>query len=198
MAMKENRKKSLILLLLMIFTLTLNAYEEKGVASWYGGKFHGRLTANGEIFNTHELTAAHKQLPFNSLVTVTNLSNGRTVCVRINDRGPFVDGRIIDLSYAAAVELDMVKTGTTPVLVSVENMEILQVTFNIQVGAYGNLENASAMKNHLESNGFSPKTQLNNRGITRILLTGIPEEETASYARKLEKIGINNFLIKQN
>ena len=194
------QKKLFLILLLahILLPMGLFAFEEQGVASWYGGKFHGRLTANGETFNTHELTAAHKQLPFNSMVTVTNLANGKSVQVRINDRGPFVEGRIIDLSYAAAAELDMIKTGTAPVLVTVENLEILNVTFNIQIGAYRNLENAAAMKEKLESNGFSPKAQLSNKGITRILLTGIPEGETASYARKLEQIGITNILIKQN
>jgi len=194
------KKKPLyaLICLLLLSAAPLTAYEEEGIASWYGGKFHGRLTANGETFNTHELTAAHKQLPFNTIVKVTNLANGRTVEVRINDRGPFVDGRIIDLSYAAAVELDMVRTGTAPVQVSVANLEILVVSFNIQVGAYRNLENATAMKRMLEENGFSPVARLNNSGITRILLTGIPEEETAVYARKLEQLGITNILIKQN
>ncbi len=187
-----------LLSFLLISGVSLWAYEEEGIASWYGGKFHGRLTANGETFNTHELTAAHKLLPFNSLVTVTNLNNGRTVQVRINDRGPFVDGRIIDLSYAAAVELDMIKTGTAPVLVSVENMDVLEVKFTIQIGAYRNLENATAMKTLLEENGFAPKAVLNNKGITRIVLADIPETQTASYARKLEEIGISNILIKQN
>ena len=149
-------KKSLIILVLILCIFTLNAYEEKGVASWYGGKFHGRLTANGETFNTHELTAAHKLLPFNTLVKVTNLANGKTIQVRINDRGPFVEGRIIDLSYAAAVGLDMIKSGTAPVLVSVENMDILNVTFTIQVGAYRNLENARTMKQRLEETDSSP------------------------------------------
>ncbi|MGE0053057.1 MAG: septal ring lytic transglycosylase RlpA family protein [Hyphomicrobium sp.] len=75
---------------------------QSGVASWYGGKFHGRKTANGERFNQNALTAAHRSLPFGTRVRVTNTSNGNTVVVRINDRGPFVGGRIIDLSRAAA------------------------------------------------------------------------------------------------
>ena len=196
--MKQNLQTILVFLLFLFAGQILTAYEEEGVASWYGGKFHGRLTANGEVFNTHELTAAHKQLPFNSLVTVTNLANGRSVQVRINDRGPFVDGRIIDLSYAAAVELDMIKTGTAPVQLKVDNMEVLEVKFTIQVGAYRNLENATAMKDLLERSGFSPRAILSSKGITRIVLADIPEAETASYARKLDNIGIKNILIKQN
>ncbi len=88
---------------------------ERGVASWYGQPFHGRRTASGERYDMHELTAAHKTLPFGTVVEVHNLDNGRSVRVRINDRGPFVRGRIIDLSRAAARELDMVGPGTARV-----------------------------------------------------------------------------------
>ena len=82
-------------------------YTEEGVASWYGPGFHGRKTASGERFNTNELTAAHKTLPFNTLLKVTNLENGKTTIVRVNDRGPYAHGRIIDLSFAAKNELQM-------------------------------------------------------------------------------------------
>ncbi len=190
-----------MILSILFFTFAVSglwAYEEDGIASWYGGKFHGRLTANGEVFNTHDLTAAHKYLPFGTIVTVTNKNNGRSVQVRINDRGPFVEGRTIDLSYAAAVELDMVRTGTAPVHLVVENMDALEVRFTIQVGAYRNLENATAMKRKLEENGFTPEAKLNNRGVTRILIPNIPEEDTLVYAHRLEQIGISNVLIKQN
>ena len=87
----------------------------QGLASWYGQKFHGRKTASGERFDMHELTAAHPTLPFGTLVEVRNLDNGRRVVVRINDRGPTVTGRIIDLSYAAAVELGMIDRGVAEV-----------------------------------------------------------------------------------
>ncbi len=86
-----------------------------GMASYYGKDFHGKKTANGEIFNMYALTAAHKSLPFDTKVRVTNLQNNRSVVVRINDRGPFVKGRIIDLSYAAAQKIDMVAMGTVKV-----------------------------------------------------------------------------------
>ena len=82
-----------------------------GEASYYGKKFHGRKTASGEIFNMYSMTAAHNQLPFNTILQVTNKGNGRSVQVRINDRGPFKKGRIIDLSYQAALKLDMLKEG---------------------------------------------------------------------------------------
>ena len=92
---------------------------ERGDASWYGPDFQGKTTADGEIFNMYDLTAAHRHLPFGSVVRVTNLTNGASVEVRINDRGPFVKGRILDLSEAAADVLDMKKTGTAPVKIEV-------------------------------------------------------------------------------
>jgi rare lipoprotein A len=86
-------------------------YEEVGLASWYGDRFHGRPTATGERFDMNAMTAAHKTLPLPGLVEVTNLENGRTVVLRVNDRGPFVDARIIDLSRAAARELGLLERG---------------------------------------------------------------------------------------
>ncbi len=94
-------------------------YRETGIASWYGPGFHGRRTANGEIYDQMDLTAAHRTLPMPSLVRVTNLENGRSLLVRINDRGPFKNGRIIDLSYRAAELLDMVAAGTAKVAVEI-------------------------------------------------------------------------------
>ncbi len=94
-------------------------YRETGIASWYGPGFHGKLTANGEIYDQMALTAAHRTLPMPSLVRVTNLDNGRSIKVRINDRGPFKNGRIIDLSYRAAQLLDFVRDGTAKVRVEI-------------------------------------------------------------------------------
>ena len=94
-----------------------DAYDATGVASWYGKKFHGRQTANGETYNMYAMTAAHTTLPMPSLVLVTNLENGRQVKVRVNDRGPFVKDRLIDLSYAAAKALGYSEQGTTKVRV---------------------------------------------------------------------------------
>ncbi len=90
-------------------------YEEVGVASWYGAKFHGHKTSNGEIFDMFKISAAHKSLPIPSYVRVTNLANGKSIIVRVNDRGPFHGGRIIDLSYAGAVKLGFEKQGTARV-----------------------------------------------------------------------------------
>ena len=94
-------------------------YDEKGIASWYGPKFHGKLTANGEIFNQYKLTAAHKTLPIPSAVKVTNLKNNKSLILRINDRGPFVNDRIIDLSYQSAKKLNLLEAGTGFVRVQV-------------------------------------------------------------------------------
>ena len=87
-------------------------YAEKGTASYYGAKFHGRLTSNREVYDMYQFTAAHKTLPLPSFARVTNLDNGESVIVRVNDRGPFHDGRVIDLSYAAAVRLGITQRGT--------------------------------------------------------------------------------------
>lgn len=98
---------------------TPSTFKIKGKASYYGGKFHGRKTASGEYFNQYEMTAAHKTLPFGTMVKVTNLTNNRTVIVRINDRGPFKANRIIDVSLAAAKQLDMIQQGIVPVTIAV-------------------------------------------------------------------------------
>jgi len=98
-------------------------YKERGVASWYGKKFHGRKTSNQEDYNMYAMTAAHKSLPLPSYVRVRNLRNNKSIVVRVNDRGPFVDNRIIDLSYAGAMKLDMVGTGTSLV-------EVTAITFD--------------------------------------------------------------------
>ena len=92
---------------------------QSGVASWYGGNFHGRKTANGETYNMNAWTAAHKTLPFGTRVRVTNTRNGDTVDVRINDRGPFIAGRIIDLSRAAAADIGVTSTGVAPVKITI-------------------------------------------------------------------------------
>lgn len=92
-------------------TASRGSIVDSGVASWYGPGFHGQATANGETYNQNELTAAHRTLPFNTIVRVVNLDNGKSVTVRINDRGPYANNRVIDLSYAAAREIDMVNAG---------------------------------------------------------------------------------------
>ena len=187
-----------IILLTLTSAFTLAAYEAFGIASWYGGHFHGKLTANGETFDTYEMTAAHKELPFNTMVTVINLDNGKMIHVRVNDRGPFIEGRIIDLSYAGARDLDMIRNGTANVRLVVEGMEDFRILYSIQVGAYKNLENAHAMKIHLEQNGLTPVARLASNGVTRILLENVSEEEALTFVQKLVDIGVSNPLVKQN
>lgn len=92
-------------------------FTQRGVASWYGKQFHGRQTSSGEIYNMYEMTAAHTTLPIPCYVRVTNVANGRSVIVRVNDRGPFINNRIIDLSYAAAYKLDYIRQGTAQVVI---------------------------------------------------------------------------------
>ncbi len=95
-----------------------DGYEEIGIASWYGSDFHGRATSNGETYNMHDITAAHKLLPMHTMLLVTNLENGKQTVVRVNDRGPFVQGRIIDLSLGAARKIDLVQSGTAKVRIT--------------------------------------------------------------------------------
>ncbi len=97
---------------------TSEGYRQRGTASWYGSQFHGKKTSSGPTFDMYEVTAAHKNLPIPTYARVTNLGNGRSIVVKINDRGPFVDDRVIDLSYAAATKLGMVEAGTAPVEVA--------------------------------------------------------------------------------
>ena len=120
---------------------TARGYSEVGNASWYGTKFHGRSTSSGEPYDMYKLTAAHKTLPIPTYVRVTRLDNGRSVVVRVNDRGPFHPDRIIDLSYAAAVKLGTVNAGTARVRVDAIDATVAPL-YAVQVGAYSSLENA--------------------------------------------------------
>ncbi|MEO0436273.1 MAG: septal ring lytic transglycosylase RlpA family protein [Pseudomonadota bacterium] len=111
-------------------------YEEQGIASWYGTKFHGNKTANGEIYDLYLATAAHRSLPIPSYVRVENLNNGRDIIVRVNDRGPFHADRLIDLSYAAAVKLGIVEAGTAPVRVTAISLAGIDDQRAKEQGAY--------------------------------------------------------------
>lgn len=117
-------------------------FIETGTASWYGNKFHGHLTSNGEIYNMYAMSAAHKNLPLPSYVQVTNLANNKSVIVRVNDRGPFHDNRIIDLSYSAAYKLDMLKTGTANV-----RIEALPKTVSNQLTS---IATKNTIKDHIQ------------------------------------------------
>lgn len=115
-------KKHLLLSIILIFalsSLSAEVYREKALVSYYAGDFHGKKTSNGEYFNMNDYTCANKSLPFNTILKVTNLSNGLSVQVRVNDRGPFVTGRELDLSKAAAQKIGMIKSGTTYVRIEI-------------------------------------------------------------------------------
>lgn len=143
---------------------TAEGYVEKGIASWYGTAFHGRLTSSGEPYDLYQLTAAHKTLPLPSYVEVKRLDTGQSIVVRVNDRGPFKPGRIIDLSWAAAVRLGMDQLGTAPV-------EVRALTFAgpppsirrpakvpvwVQAGAFSSVDNAEILRARLAAAGVGP------------------------------------------
>jgi len=132
-------------------------YTEEGNASWYGIPFHGRRASNGEIYDMNKMTAAHKTLPFETMVRVTNLNNGKSTVVRITDRGPFVDTRIIDLSKAAAEEIESIGPGVVPVRVEVlsAKVDLASGFFTVQVGAFRERGNAERLRERL-SVSYSP------------------------------------------
>lgn len=128
-------------------------YVERGAASWYGPGFHGRKTANGEIFDTHQLTAAHRTLPLGSVVQIKSMTSGRTVTVRVNDRGPFAKNRILDLSEAGAQALGMIGHGTDQVeirVVAYQGQPGAMGYLRIQVASYSEQANAQAMVGRLK------------------------------------------------
>jgi rare lipoprotein A len=135
----------------------MSAYTEEGNASWYGIPFNGRRASNGEIYDMNKLTAAHRTLPFDSVVRVTNLSNGKSTVVRITDRGPFVDNRIIDLSMAAAREIESIGPGVVPVRVEIVSASIDPTSgfFTVQVGAFHDRGNAERLRQRLNAS-YSP------------------------------------------
>ena len=121
-----------------------------GIASWYGGEFHGRPTSSGEVYDMYQLTCAHNTLPLGTLVMVTNLENGRSLELKVNDRGPFVKERILDVSYAAAQMLGMWDKGTAPVKVEVVSLAIEPVQrFALQVGSFEDEPNAQRLADQL-------------------------------------------------
>lgn len=170
-----------------------------GIASWYGPNFHGKKTSNGETYNMHALTAAHKTLPMNTMVKVTSLKNGKTTTVRINDRGPFVAGRIIDLSKAAATEISMIADGTAPVKLEIigfygqvetpanrtaKTHTYTGGNFMVQIGAFRRLAGANTYKSQYNNtNGIYKTTvreySLNGEPIYRVFLTGFRSEAEA-------------------
>ena len=166
---------------------TAEGYLERGVASWYGPGFHAAATSNGERYDMYAMTAAHKTLPLPAYVQVTNLRNGRSVVVRVNDRGPFKDGRIIDLSYTAASRLGMLKDGTTFVEVRALTPEQKAAppapprtpeALFVQAGAFSTEANASRLLEQLHAQGieksFVREDRVDGRTLYRVRVGPIP------------------------
>lgn len=152
-----------------------HGFVETGVASWYGPGFHGKKTANGERYNQYAMTAAHKILPLGTKVRVTHLGNGRSVLLRINDRGPFVDDRVIDLSRGAATRLNMVGSGTARVRVQslsgvpqLRDDGDMEGPFYVQVGAFGDKQAAYALVNNLSRGGYKGRLQFGNNNMWNV------------------------------
>lgn len=175
---------------------------EEGVASWYGPNFHGKLTANGEKYDMYGLTAAHRTLPFNTVVEVENLDNGKTVQVRINDRGPFAKNRIIDLSKKAAEEIDMVGPGTANVALylidgDLENSRTTNLkvaTYTVQLASFDEEYKAYAHARKIRGSRVE-KINLDNRTVFRVYY-GIytREDEARRQQRKLEREGFEGYV----
>ncbi len=140
---------------------------EFGEASWYGIEERGRLTANGEPMNPGGMTAAHPSLPFGTIVEVTDVATGQSVEVRINDRGPFVDGRIIDLSHEAARRLGILQQGVAPVMLTVIERAPVPV-FTVQVGAYRSARLANELSQQLQAAGYGGAEVVQANGVHRV------------------------------
>lgn len=164
----RNSKLSFLFLLciILLFNSCYNRRQVKkrretvltGYASYYAHQFHGRRTANGEIYNMHGISAAHKTLPFNTMVQVINLRNNKSITVRINDRGPFIKGRDIDLSLGAAKKIDMVSDGIVPVKMIIQGGNGLPSSYGryaIQIGSFREEQNAVNLLNKFKSGGYS-------------------------------------------
>jgi rare lipoprotein A len=183
---------------------TAVGYVERGVASWYGPGFHKEFTSNGEPYDMYGMTAAHKTLPLPCFVQVTNLSNGKSVVLRVNDRGPFKEGRIIDLSYTAAAKLDMLRAGTALVEVRALTAGQSPLTGNdalktlyVQAGAFGTSTNADKLALQLRSNGYSQafvrSDLVEGHSLYRVRIG--PIADVASFDRivaELKKLGIGD------
>lgn len=221
-------RKSILFLALILSLLAadvfasaaLSVYKSSAVASYYADKYHGRKTSNGEVFNMYDLTAAHKTLPFNTKVKVTNLSNGKSVIVRINDRGPFVKGREIDLSKAAAVKIGMIKSGTAKVSLEIVGGDGASVQnasaqnggkkkngafldsagcdrWNIQLGAFSSRKNAEIFAADAQAAGFKHLAyQTTSSGIVRVIVKDLPTERVQPTLNALEKKGFKDYLVR--
>ncbi len=175
-------------------------FEQSGVASWYGPGFHGKSTANGETYDMEAMTAAHKKLPFGSMVEVRNRDNGRTTTVRINDRGPFARRRIIDLSKAAAREIGMLGPGTARVrirVVGTSSTGDARAWYTVQAGAFGDPARADARLAALRKQYPAARID-SSTGIHRVVIVGLSKRAADQAARSLERQGIEAVVRRQD
>jgi rare lipoprotein A len=177
----------------------------EGLATYYAEPYHGRRTASGEIFDTYkDLTAAHRTLPFNTMVRVTNTKNGRQVDVKINDRGPFVNGRVIDLSVRAAREIDLVRAGVAPVKLKILKQGDTKTTairpmFGVQVGAFENQSTAEQLKQRLQKKYPSVTVQTfeGEKTLYRVRIGNEPDRQAAEkLASRLRKEEFKPFVVR--
>jgi rare lipoprotein A len=182
------------------------SYREVGLASWYGEEYHGRKTANGEVYDMYAMTAAHRTLPFNLRVRVTNLENGKKAEFRINDRGPFIPGRIIDVSKSGARELGILDSGTARVsgeAVGAAGSTILgEGVYAIQVGSFVEKENAYRFREGLARK--YPRVHVllwesNTNRYYRVRLGSFrTEKEARRYSEDLKRQGLTGFIVREN
>lgn len=191
--------------ILLAALLPAGLSAEEGLASWYGGHFQGRKTANGEIFDTNLLTAAHKSLPFGTIVQVMHKGNGKTVQVRINDRGPFVAGRIIDLSRAAADALGLTAQGVAPIRLTIvqpgsgpAGLPSRPGLVTIQVASYSSQANAAATLERLKAAGLQATLETAATGITRVILPEVARDNSAEVRKQLASLGFTSTLVREN
>lgn len=173
---------------------------EVGVASWYGPTFHGKSTANGETYDQNEMTAAHKTLPFNTVVKVTNLENGKSVTVRINDRGPYVGNRIIDVSRAAAERLDMIGPGTADVRLELVSSDVPvgrrvePEMFTVQLASYTDRNQAEVYAQRVDGS-FVQSAKVNGITYYRVFSGRFRDRDDAvRHQRALSRRNIEGFV----
>ncbi|HKH45744.1 MAG TPA: septal ring lytic transglycosylase RlpA family protein [Thermoanaerobaculia bacterium] len=168
---------------------------ERGTASWYGLKFHGRRTASGQRFDMNELTAAHPSLPFGTLLEVRNVRNGKSVVVRVNDRGPYSKSRILDLSFGAAREIGLVLSGTAPVELFLVKNGGAPPRYTVQVAAFGEEERALALKSELTR--YYPETTVRSDGTwSRVQVGAFSDRGRAEdLRRELAAMGMSSIVV---
>ncbi len=187
-------------------------YHQVGMASWYGPGFHGKKTSSGEVFDMHGFTAAHRTMPFGTTLKVRNRENGRWVQVKVNDRGPFVRGRILDLSYGAAKDLDMIGTGTALVEIQVvgrreDDVRLVRekekTGYTVQVGAFIQQENALKLKEQLERR-YQPVyiriAETSDQRYYRVRVGRLPTEEQADQlaSRLTAREKLETFVVRED